>query len=267
MAPPPPPPPPGPPPPPPTWQLVWSDDFDSPVATGVDTTKWRFDRGDGCPGVCGWGNNEREYYTSDTANIKQNGQGQLEITARVATDSIPCYYGTCHYKSGKITTNGKMSVAPGRVEARIKLPAGQGLWPAFWLLGTNIGTVGWPTCGEMDIMENKGSQPTTTSSAVHGPGYSGNTPFAHGFGPITSGEYHVYAVQWDGQSIRYFVDGVQHYVVTRANVGAYGSWVFDQQFFVTLNLAVGGNFDGNPASDAIFPATMLVDWVHVYRLQ
>jgi len=247
------------------WVQVWSDEFEGPAGTRVDTTKWVYDTGDGCPGNCGWGNNEREFYTSDTANIAQNGLGQLAITARVATDGIHCYYGTCHYKSAKITTRGKMLVAPGRVEARIKLAAGQGLWPAFWLLGNNIGTVGWPTCGEMDIMENKGSQPTITSSAVHGPGYSGNTPFAHSYAPITS-DYHIYAVEWDTQSIRYFVDGTQHYIVTQTDVRRYGNWVFDQFFFVILNLAVGGNFDGNPQSDTIFPATMLIDYVRVYQL-
>lgn len=249
------------------WVQVWSDEFDGPAGTRVDTTRWRYDTGDGCPGVCGWGNSEREFYTSDTANIALNGQGQLAITARVATDSIPCYYGRCQYTSAKITTRGKKSVVPGRVEARIKLAAGQGLWPAFWLLGDNIGTVGWPTGGELDIMENKGSQTTMTSSAVHGPGYSGNTPFAHVYAPVTTTDYHVYAVEWDGQSIRYFVDGNQHYIVTRANVGQYGSWVFDQSFYVILNLAVGGHFDGNPQSDAIFPATILIDWVRVYRKQ
>jgi beta-glucanase (GH16 family) len=247
------------------WVQVWSDEFNGPAGR-VDTTRWRYDTGDGCPGVCGWGNNEREFYTSDTANIKQNGLGQLEITARVATDTIHCYYGPCHYKSGKITTNGKVLIAPGRVEARIKLAAGQGLWPAFWLLGTNIGTVGWPTCGELDIMENRGSQPTMTSSAVHGPGYSGNTPFAHSYAPITS-DYHIYAVEWDLQSIRFFVDGTQHYIVTQTNVQPYGAWVFNQGFFAILNLAVGGNFDSNPRSDTIFPATMLVDWVRVYQLR
>ncbi len=254
-----------PPPPPITWTLVWSDEFSGAAGAAIDTTKWRYDTGDGCPGNCGWGNSEKEYYTSDAANIAQNGLGQLAITARIATDTIPCYYGPCLYKSAKITTRGKMSVAPGRVEARIKLAAGQGLWPAFWLLGNNVGSVGWPTCGELDIMENKGSQPTSTSSAVHGPGYSGNTPFAHSYGPIVTTDYHSYAVEWDAQSIRYFVDGTQHFTVTQTNVLQHGNWVFDQPFFVILNLAVGGHFDGDPQSNAIFPATILVDYVRVYQ--
>ena len=260
---------PPPPPPPPTWVQLWSDEFEGQAGSSVDTTKWHFDLGDGCPGVCGWGNNEREYYRSDTANIRLNGSGQLLIVARVATDSIPCYYGPrCGYTSAKITTNAKMFADQGRIEARIKLPAGQGLWPAFWTLGKNIGTVGWPTCGEMDIMENHGSDPTSMSSAVHGPGYSGNTPFVHirrfASGGVT--DFHVYAVEWDSTSIRFFVDDTLHYLVARGVVEQHGRWVFDQQFFVILNLAVGGNFDGNPQSDAIFPATILIDYVRVYAL-
>jgi len=262
VSPPPPPPPPGPPPPPPVWVQVWSDEFEGPAGSRVDTTKWGFDLGGG-----GWGNNEREYYTSDTANVRLNGQGELEIVARVAPAGLTCWYGPCRYTSARILTRGKMTEFWGRVEARIKLAAGQGLWPAFWMLGNNIGTVGWPTCGELDIMENKGSQSTTTSSAVHGPGYSGNTPFAHAYSPVTTTDYHIYSVEWDGQSIRYFVDSTQHYIVTRADVSQHGNWVFDQPFFVILNLAVGGNFDHDPQSDAIFPATMLVDWVRVYTKQ
>ncbi len=256
-----------PPPPPPPWVQVWSDEFEGQAGSSVDTTKWHFDLGDGCPGVCGWGNNEREYYRSDTSNIRLNGSGQLLIVARVATDSIPCYYGRCGYTSAKITTNGKTFADPGRVEARIKLAAGQGLWPAFWMLGKNIGTVGWPTCGELDIMENHGSEITSMSSAVHGPGYSGNTPFVHvrrfASGGVT--DFHRYAVEWDSTSIRFFVDDTLHYLVARGVVGQHGRWVFDQEFFVILNLAVGGNFDHDPMSDAIFPATMQVDYVRVYK--
>lgn len=262
---PPPAPPPLPPPPPaPSLTLVWADEFMGAAGTGVDTTYWRHDIGDGCPNNCGWGNNEREYYTSAPENISLNGNGELAIVARVAPAGLTCYYGSCLYTSGKITTRGKVSVAPGRVEARIKLATGQGLWPAFWMLGDNIGNVGWPTCGELDILENKGSQPTLTSSAVHGPGYSGNTPFAHAQ-TTTATDFHVYAVEWNSQWIRYFVDDRLHYEVSRDAVQQRGSWVFDQTFFVILNQAAGGHFDGHPQSDSIFPATMLVDYVRVYR--
>jgi beta-glucanase (GH16 family) len=244
---------------------VWSDEFTGPAGSSIDTTKWRFDTGDGCPNNCGWGNTEREYYTSDTANIALTGAGELAIVARVAPAGLTCYYGACRYTSAKITTRAKLSVSPGRVEARIKLAAGQGLWPAFWLLGDHIGTVGWPTCGELDIMENKGSLTTITSSAVHGPGYSGNTPFAHQTSSTATTDFHIYAVEWDPQSIRFFVDGRLHYGVSRSSVEARGNWVFDQTFFIILNQAVGGHFDGDPQSDSVLPATMLVDYVRVYR--
>lgn len=260
-----PPPPPPPPPPANPWTQVWGDDFTGAVGTGPNAAYWRFDTADGCAqGNCGWGNNEKEYYRSDAANIALTGDGELRIVARVAPAGLTCYYGPCRYTSAKITTHEKVSILAGRVEARIKLPAGQGLWPAFWMLGENIARVGWPTCGELDIMENRGSQTNLMSSAVHGPGYSGNTPFAHAFATVTT-DYHAYAVEWDAQSIRFFVDGAQHYQVLRSDVQTRGSWVFDQAFYVIVNLAVGGHFDGDPQSDSIFPATMLVDYVRVYR--
>lgn len=253
----------------PGWIQVWSDEFDGPAGAPVDTTKWRYDTADGCgSGNCGWGNNEKEYYSRAPENIALNGQGQLMIVGRVAPAGLTCYYGPCRYTSAKITTRGKVDVAPGRVEARIKLAAGQGLWPAFWLLGQNIGTVGWPTSGELDIMENKGSMPTATSSAVHGPGYSGNTPFAH-VRAVQRGNFtdafHTFAVEWDSLTVRFFVDDTLHFRVTRTGVETFGRWVFDQRFFIIVNLAIGGHFDGDPASDAILPATMLVDYVRVYR--
>lgn len=253
----------------PGWVQVWSDEFDGPAGAPVDSTKWRHDTADGCASHnCGWGNNEKEYYSTARENVALNGQGQLMIVGRVARARLTCYYGPCRYTSAKITTRGKVDVAPGRVEARIKLAAGQGLWPAFWLLGQNIGAVGWPTSGELDIMENKGSAPTATSSAVHGPGYSGNTPFAHvravQHGSFTDA-FHTFAVEWDSLTIRFFVDDTLHFRVTRTGVETFGNWVFDQPFFIIVNLAIGGHFDGDPASDAILPATMLVDYVRVYR--
>ena len=249
-----------------TWTLAWSDEFDGAAGSGVDASKWGHDLGDGCSsGNCGWGNNEKEYYTNATDNVSLDGQGHLQIVARKAS-GLGCYYGACRYTSGKITTRGKMTAAPGRVEARIKLPTGQGLWPAFWMLGSGFPGVGWPACGELDIMENKGSQPTATSSAIHGPGYSGNTPFAHlnGFTTGATTDFHTYAVEWDGNVVRFSVDSATHYTVARTDLLQYGSSVISESYFVILNLAVGGHFDGDPQSDAIFPATMLVDWVRVY---
>jgi beta-glucanase (GH16 family) len=247
-----------------TYTLVWSDEFDGAAGASVDTTKWGFDLGNG---TNGWGNNEKEYYTNDPQNISLDGQGHLAIVARPAVVNLTCYNGPCKYTSAKITTRGKMNAAPGRVEARIKIPAGQGLWPAFWMLGNDFATVGWPASGELDIMENKGSLPNTSSSAIHGPGYFGNTPFAHAntIGPATlADDYHLYAIEWDANAARFYVDGTMHYTVFRADLQRYGPSILDKPYFVILNLAVGGNFDGDPSSDAILPATMLVDYVRVY---
>lgn len=250
------------------WVQVWSDEFDGAAGQRIDTAKWGYDSQDGCQvGICGWGNNEKEYYTDSTDNIALNGQGQLQIVARAAPPGLTCYYGPCKYTSAKITTRGKMLASPGRVEARIKLSSGQGLWPAFWMLGQGSPVTPWPDCGEIDIMENKGSQPSTTSSALHGPGYSGETPFAHSHTLSTgklADDFHTFAVEWDSVQVRWLVDDTAHYTVTRDAVERYGRSVLNQPFFVILNLAVGGHFDGDPKSDAIFPATMLVDYVRVF---
>jgi len=252
-----------------TYTQVWSDEFDGAAGSSVDPAKWSFDLGDGCTaGICGWGNNEKEYYTNASDNVSLDGQGHLAIVARPAVLNTTCYYGPCKYTSAKITTRGKMSAAPGRVEARIRIPKGQGLWPAFWMLGNDFANVGWPASGELDIMENKGSAPNTSSSAIHGPGYSGNTPFAHAntiSAPATlADDYHLYAVEWDAVGASFYVDGIMHYQVLRGDIQRYGTSILDKPYYIILNLAVGGNFDGDPASDSILPATMLVDYVRVY---
>ena len=256
--------------PPAERQLVWAEEFDGPAGSRVDNSKWRYDLGDGCQaGNCGWGNNEKEYYTSDPENIALNGQGQLVITARRAPSGLTCYYGACRYTSAKITTRGNAAVpSGGRLEARIKLPSGQGLWPAFWMLGNNFPTTSWPQCGEIDVMENHGSDVTSISSAMHGPGYSGNTPFVRSYQLATTSfadDFHTFAAEWNTSGVQFSVDGKVYHVVQRDDVQRRGNWVFDQSFFVILNLAVGGTFDGDPKSDAILPATMLVDYVRVYR--
>ena len=251
------------------WTLAWSDEFDGAAGRGVDTASWQIDTADGCAsGNCGWGNKEKEYYSSSRKNLALDGRGHLMIVARRAPPNLRCYYGPCRYTSAKITTHGKVEATSGRVEARIKLSAGQGLWPAFWLLGADFPSTPWPDCGELDIMENHGSRPQSTSSAIHGPGYFGNTPFVHA-DTLVRGSFargvHTFAVEWDSLRVRFFVDGSPHYTVERSEVERHGRWVFDKPFFVILNLAVGGHFDGDPKSDSILPATMLVDYVRVYR--
>jgi len=251
------------------WAQVWSDEFEGPAGTRVDATKWSHDLGDGCTaGICGWGNNEKEHYTDAVENIALDGSGNLRIVARVAPAGMTCYYGPCRYTSAKIHTRGKMNAGPGAVEARIKLPAGQGLWPAFWMLGSSFPATPWPACGELDIMEFRGSTTAGMSSAIHGPGYSGNTPLVRGYALAQgsfSDDFHTFRVEWDSAQVKFFVDNTAHYAVTRSQLERYGKSILDQPFYPILNLAVGGHFDGDPNSDAIFPATMLVDYVRVYE--
>lgn len=251
------------------WRLVWSDEFQGAAGAPIAGGRWTFDLGDGCgSGNCGWGNQEKQWYTSDPANASLTGDGMLAIVARRASAGSTCYYGPCRYTSAKVKTSGRRSVRHGRVEARIRLPAGQGLWPAFWMLGDDIASVGWPASGELDIMEHHGSMPGNVSSAMHGPGYNGDAAIWRAYTPaganFTTG-FHVYAVEWDSSAVHFFVDEVEHFAVTRAQVEARGTWAFDRPFYIILNLAVGGTFDGDPKSDDVLPATMLVDYVRVFE--
>lgn len=251
------------------WLPVWREEFDGPAGAPVNSASWVYDSGDGCTGgICGWGNQEKESYTGSTENASLDGQGHLALVVRKAPPGLACYYGPCRYTSGRITTRGMVRVQPGRVEARIRIPSGQGLWPAFWLLGAAYPETPWPRAGELDVMENHGSNPRSISSAMHGPGYFGSqTPFVHDEPLPTarySDDFHLFAVEWDSTRVRFLVDDLEHYVVTRTAVKAKGEWVFDQPFHIILNLAIGGQFDGDPASDGMLPATMLVDFVRAY---
>lgn len=180
-----------------------------------------------------------------------------------------CWYGACQYTSARLLTAGKFDVTYGRVESRIKIPAGQGLWPAFWMLGGNIGEVGWPACGEIDIMENVGKEPVTVHGSMHGPGYSGNTPETGYFnlpgGARFSDDYHVFAVEWEPNVVRFFVDGSLYQTRTPADLPAGTKWVYDHPFFMLLNVAVGGGWPGSPDASTHVPQEMRVDYVRVYK--
>ena len=254
-----------PPPAPPTWTLVWSDEFDGPTGGSVDSGKWVAEIGGG-----GWGNQEREYYTMRPENIALDGSGHLVITARAEppTTSFSCWYGSCRYTSARIKTKGLFAQTYGRFEARIRIPRGQGLWPAFWMLGDNIDAVGWPQSGEIDIMENIGREPNIVHGTVHGPGYSG----AGGIGGpymLTSGafadDFHRYAVEWNPGLIAWFVDDTKYFEVTPGSLPSSARWVFDHPFFLLLNVAVGGGWPNDPDATTTFPQQMVVDYVRVYR--
>jgi beta-glucanase (GH16 family) len=244
------------------WSLVWSDEFDGPTGSPVDSSKWSFDIGGN-----GWGNNELETYTSRTANADLEG-GTLIIKALketfTGTDGI-----TRNYTSARLLTKTKFTQTYGRFEARIKIPYGQGLWPAFWMLGDNINTAGWPNCGEIDIMENIGKEPSTVHGTFHGPGYSGGSGISAAYalpgGQKFSDAFHTFAVEWEPNVMRFYVDGLLYKTRTPADLPAGTTWVFDHPFFIILNVAVGGGFPGNPDASTVFPQQMVVDYVRVYQ--
>ncbi|MFV9504385.1 MAG: carbohydrate binding domain-containing protein [Oscillochloridaceae bacterium umkhey_bin13] len=250
------------------WQLVWADEFDAPAGTPADPASWRPELGDGSVnGIPGWGNGELQYYTDDPENVAHDGQGNLAITVReAAADSgLICYYGPCQYTSARLLTQHKFEFGYGRVEARIKVPGGAGLWPAFWSLGNDINEVGWPQTGEIDMMEFVGRLPNEIFGTIHGPGYSGGQSFSgiYDFGEPVPGKYHTYTIDWDPNLIIWYVNGIEYHRATPSDV-APNPWVFDHPFFLLLNVAIGGNFGGAVGPDATFPATMLVDYVRVY---
>ncbi len=240
--------------------ITWQDEFDAPAGTPLDRSRWKFD-----VGGSGWGNNERQYYTDSTRNVVHDGQGHLAITARRENPAdLTCHYGRCEYTSGRILTADTFAQRYGRFEARLKIPKGQGIWPAFWMLGNDIGTNPWPHSGEIDIMENIGKEPHTVYGTVHGPGYSGGEGISRGrtIGQPLGDAFHTYAVEWSPDLIVWFLDGVEYSRITPADLGG-DRWVFDHPFFLILNVAVGGNWPGYPDATTTFPQTMLVDYVRV----
>ncbi len=241
------------------WQLVWSDEFDGAAGESPDTTKWTFDIGTG-PYNDGWGNAELEYYTDRPKNVSTDGNGKLAITAYRES------YSGASFTSARIKTIGLFEQKYGRFEARIKTPYGPGIWPAFWLLGSNVGTIGWPKCGEIDVMELRGQAPNVINGTVHGPGYSGGASITKAFALQDDRfdlNFHVFAIEWDENKIDFFVDNTLYQRITPDDLT--GDWVFDHSFFMILNLAVGGNYVGFPTNQTPFPQTMLVDYVRVYR--
>ena len=237
------------------WNLVWSDEFDGPDGQKPDPTKWTYDIG---RGQDGWGNQELQYYTDRPQNAKLDGKGNLVITARSES------FSGAAFTSARLKTEGIFTTKYGRIEARLITPYGPGMWPAFWMLGANIPEVGWPQCGEIDIMELRGQEPHLAHGSIHGPGYSGGNAITKTFA-LNNGrfdqKYHVFAVEWTEDRLDFFVDDFLYQRIERTAVN---EWVFDQDFFLILNVAVGGTFLGFPTSDTPFPQTMTVDYVRVY---
>lgn len=238
----------------PIWVLSWSDEFNTPLNTAPDAAKWTYDIGAG-----GWGNGESQYYTNRTVNARTDGTGNLIIQAQAES------YMGASYTSARLKTQGVFTQAYGRFECRMRMTYSQGIWPAFWMLGQNIGGVGWPNCGEIDIMENVGYEPTITHGTIHGPGYSGGgaVGMAYDYGAPLAAAFHEYAVEWEPGIIRWYFDGILFQTRTQADIGA-NTWVFTQPFFMILNVAVGGTWPGYPDGSTVLPQQLLVDYVRVY---
>jgi beta-glucanase (GH16 family) len=245
------------------WTLVWSDEFNGPNGSAVDASKWASETGGN-----GWGNNELEYYTSRPQNAYQQ-EGNLVI--KVLQEKYTGADGVArNYTSARLKTLGRFAQSYGRFEARIKIPRGQGIWPAFWMLGDDIELApGWPKCGEIDIMENIGKEPGLVHGTIHGPGYSGEhgigAPYGFASGKPLADDFHIYAVEWELKAIRFYVDDHLYATRTPGDLPPGTKWVYDHPFFLLLNVAVGGGWPGSPDASSVFPQEMLVDYVRVYR--
>jgi beta-glucanase (GH16 family) len=234
--------------------VTFEDNFTGPSGAGIDGTKWIYE-----PGEPGRGNHERQWYTDNSHNVHLDGNGNLEIVA-IKEGGFNCWYGPCQYTSGRVRTMTKFTQAYGHFEARIKIPGGQGIWPAFWMLGGN----NWPTDGEIDVMENVGKEPNVVHGTIHGPGYSGaaGPGGSRDIGTPVSNDFHTYAVDWSPNLIVWTMDGVEYTRKTPADING-NRWVYDHPFWMLLNLAIGGDWPGDPDGRTQFPARMLVDYVRV----
>jgi beta-glucanase (GH16 family) len=243
------------------WKLVWSDEFNGVDGSLPDLAKWDFDTGGN-----GWGNKELETYTSRLENVQQRGGNLVITTIRERYTGLDGM--TRSYTSARLTTKGQFEQAYGRFEARMKLPLGKGIWPAFWMLGANSDAVRWPACGEIDMMENIG-EPGRIYSTLHGPGYSGakgiSEPYNLPAGEGVNTDFHVYSVEWEPERIRFYLDDRLIVERTPKDLPPDTKWVYDHPFFLILNVAVGGEWPGSPDETTMFPQSMLVDYVRVYR--
>jgi beta-glucanase (GH16 family) len=239
----------------PNLTAIWADEFDG---SSLNEIYWNFQLGDGCPNLCGWGNNELEYYRKENTIVKD---GFLIIVAKSEN------FDTKNYTSSRINTQNKFSMQYGRVDVRAALPKGQGIWPAIWMLGKNIGTTGWPACGEIDIMELVGG--SGKDNVAHGTAhwdnfgsyanYSGNYTLASG---IYNDAFHVFSIVWNAEKITWYVDDVQFHVI---DITPAGLSEFKAEYFFLINLAVGGNWPGSPNSTTIFPQYLIVDYIRVFQ--
>ena len=253
----------------PVLKLLWHQEFAGKAGTSPSSKVFNYDLGGG-----GWGNLEHEAYVEDNAKLDGSKQGNLVIKAtRYTPDpgglSYPCPVvsngDVCEFLSSRLQTSGKLAFQYGQVSARIKMPAGDGVWPAFWMLGTDINNNQWPNCGEIDIVETRGDQyPTTVFGTAHGPGYSGENGIVNSTNTAKalSAGYHVYSVIWLKNKIQWLIDGKVYHTVTPAQTGS--NYVFNKPFFLIMNLAMGGNFVGGSIDPTLQEAQMSIDWIRYY---
>jgi len=228
------------------WEMIWNDEFDNPI---LDNSKWINDVGGN-----GWGNNEAQYYTAGSANLSMNN-GLATITAKAQQ------FGSNQYTSAKIISKNLFDVKYGKIEGRMKCPMGKGLWPAFWMLGSNIDTVSWPQCGEIDIMEHINNEPK-----IHGTAHWNNVGHQYLGGTINTDPavFHTYSIVWDANSIKWYMDDQLYYILNISN-NTNGTEEFHKKFYLILNLAVGGNWPGYPDASTVFPAEFVIDYIRVYK--
>jgi beta-glucanase (GH16 family) len=246
------------------WALTWSDEFNAAAGSPPNPAHWGDDLGNAEAG--GWGNHELQYYTAAPKNVFHDGQGHLVLRAEKAVNPGPCWNGKqCAYTSARILSRDKVSFTYGKVEARIKVPAGKGLWPAFWSLGAS--PLPWPDAGELDIMEYVGKVPDATYGTAHGPGYSAGAGIGRPrqFSSPVADNFHVFTMIKRPHEVVWQVDGIEYHRITPASLPAGATWVFERPFFLIMNLAVGGDWPGSPDASTVFPASMLVDWVRIYK--
>ncbi len=253
------------------WKLAWSDEFNGKSGASPNPNVWGREIGDGTAlGIPGWGNDELQYYTDSTENAATDGNGNLVIITKAADGSLQCYYGPCQYTSARLLTKNRFEVAYGRVEARVKVPRGAGLWPAFWMLGTDIDQVNWPQTGEIDIMEHVARLPNQVFGTLHGPGYSGGQSYGRvlDLGAPVADDFHTFAVEWQPDKIVWYLDDAPYFTATPNDAFLRGKpWVYNHPFYMLLNVAVGGNFGGAVGPDTTFPQRTLVDYVRIYQAE
>lgn len=231
-------------------KLIWEDNFDG---NRLQEENWNIVTGDGCPDLCKWGNNERQIYTTDNHTV---ADGLLRISARKDGET---------YTSTRINTKGKKEFQYGKIEIRAKLPLGKGLWPAFWMLGRNIDSVGWPRAGEIDILEYVGKEPNKIFTSLHTPdSYGATINTKKDVIPGIEEGFHTYAIDWTKDHIRFLVDDQLFYTFS-PEIKDEKTWPFDQPFYILVNLAIGGNFGGPEVDDSIFPQEFVVDYIKVYQ--